>query len=98
MPGELLINLWDPANSLFVLNIYVMPIEKRLNAGYVRKQKHAQKYHLTPTMAVNNTCIWINDELIHTQDNYFDSTVYIQQSFTVVQKKPRHRIFQHHRC
>ena len=35
----LLISLWEPANSLFVCDKYVMPTGKRLHAGYV--QKHA---------------------------------------------------------
>ena len=38
-----------------------------------------KNYYLTPQLTVNNTCVWFNGELLHTQDNYFDATVYIQQ-------------------
>ena len=69
----LLISLWEPANSLFVRNKYVTPTGKRLHAGYL------QKVDLIPQLAVNNTCLWFSDDLLHTYDNYFDTTVYIQQ-------------------
>jgi len=35
--------------------------------------------HLTKQLAINNTYVYLKDKLIHTQDNYFDTIVYIQQ-------------------
>jgi len=51
---------------------------------------YSKNNHLTPQFAVNNKSMWFNDNLIHVQDNYFDTTVYIQQQFIVVQTKPIH--------
>ena len=75
----ILISLWCTANSLFVRDKYVTPTGKRLDAGYVQKCKRVKTYHLIPQLAVNNTCVWFNDDLLHTYNNYFDNTVYIQQ-------------------
>ena len=40
----------------------VTPTGKRLPAGYVQKRKH----YLTPQLAIKNTSMWFNDELLHT--------------------------------
>jgi len=53
----LLISVWYPANSIFVRDKYVTPTEKRLLADYAQKRKHIKTYHLTPQLAVNNTCV-----------------------------------------
>ena len=50
---------------------------KRLRAVMVQKRKHVKKYRLTPQLAVNKTCVWFNGELLHTQNIYFDTIVYI---------------------
>ena len=44
-----------------------------------KAEAHTKIYHLTQQLPVNNTCVWFNGELLHTQYNYFDITVYIQQ-------------------
>jgi len=75
----LLISLWGLANLLFVRGKYVTPAGKRLHTGCVQKAEARKTYNLTPHLAVNNTCVWLNNELVHTQNNYFDPTVYIQQ-------------------
>ena len=72
----LLISLWQPANSLFVRAKYVTPTGKRLNACYL--QKKARK-NIPFDITANNTCVWFIGDLLHTEDNYFDTTVYIQQ-------------------
>jgi len=76
--SELLINLWAAAKSLFVRDKYVTPTGKRLHVGYVQKAEARRTYHLTPQLAVNNTCVWFNGDLLRTYDNYFNTTVYIQ--------------------
>ena len=66
-------------NSLFVRDKYVTPTGKRLHVGYVQKAEALKTRHLITQLAVNNTCVWFNDDLLHKYDNYFDTTVYIQQ-------------------
>ena len=72
----LLINLWDSPNPLSVRDNYVTPTGNWLHANYLQNRKHVQT--LTQ-LAVNNRCVWFNGELVHIQDNYFDTTVYNQQ-------------------
>ena len=71
-------------------------------SGYMqatyKKRKHLKTYHLIPQLATNNTCVWFNGDLLHNIINYFDTTVYIQQSFSVVQKKPVYKTFRRLRC
>jgi len=62
----LLISLWGPANSLYISDKCGMPTGKRLHVGYVQKQKNVNKYDLTPQLAVNNTCVWFDGDLLHT--------------------------------
>ena len=69
----LLGSLWGPANSLFMCGKY--PVTRRLR----RKAEVRITYHLTPELAVNNTCFWFNGDLPYTWENNFDTTVYIQQ-------------------
>ena len=62
-------------------------------AQLIRTKAEGRKiYHLTPQLAVNNTCVWIDGDLLHTYDNYFDITVYTQ---LVDQKKPVFKTFRH---
>ena len=75
----LLISLGGPANPLFVRNKNVTPTWKRQYAICTERGSAYKKYNLTPQLAVNNTCVWFNGELVHTQDNYFDTTVFTQQ-------------------
>jgi len=80
----LLISLWEPPNSLFVPYKYVTLTGNRLHARYVEKRKHVKTYkdyHLPSQLAVINTLVWLNDNLINIDDNYFDT-------ISVVQKKP----------
>jgi len=43
-----------------------------------KKRKHVKTYDLTPQLTVNNMYVCFNGELLHTQNNYFDTTVYTE--------------------
>ena len=70
----LLINLSGPTNSLFVCDKYVTSTRKRLNAGYLQKQKHVQNIQFDTT-ATNITCLWLNARYYL----HFDTIVFIKQ-------------------
>ena len=65
---------------VFFSGIMKLKISQPITAHKNGKRKHIQnkKYHLTPQLAVNNTCVWLNNMLLHIE-SYFDITVYIQQ-------------------
>ena len=62
---------------------YATNMSRPQESGYMqatyKKRKHIKTYHLIPQLGANNTCVWFIGNLLHTYDNYFDTTVYIQQ-------------------
>jgi len=70
----LLISLWEPANLLFVRHKSVTLTENPASCRLRTKAEARQTYHLTPQLAVNETCVWFIGDLLHTYDNYFEFT------------------------
>ena len=62
---------------------YATNMSRSQESGYMqakyKKPKHVNTYHLIPELAAINTCVWFNGDLLHTYQNYFDTTVEIEQ-------------------
>jgi len=63
--------------DLYYVNLE--PETLKLGSNSLLTVEARKTYDLTPQLALNNTCVLFNGDLLHTYDNYFDSTVYIQQ-------------------
>ena len=71
--GGFLLSLWDRTCQMRLANREAVVCRLRTESGSKYK-----KYNLTTKLAVN-MYVWFYRKLTHIQDNYFDTTVYIQQ-------------------
>ena len=53
------------------------------------KRKYIYNYHLTPQLALNNTCVWFNDNLIHRGVFYVTQNKGVDSGFRDVYKSYR---------
>ena len=77
------LGFWSACGAQVIRFSYATIMSHPQGSGYMQakhKSRSTHKnYQLIPQLAANNTYVWFNAELLDTQDNYVDTTVYIQQ-------------------